>query len=132
MNKKSAFSLLELIFAIVIIGVIASVAIPKFMDTKSDAEAATVKQDINTIVTSTRSYVMVGNEIENFAKILTLNENVWDESIAKTLKLKDDIECLSITVNDNQLVLTVKETSENTLCGKLISLGVKSSSYELN
>ena len=45
---KSAFSLLELIFAIVILGIIASFAVPKLMDTKDSALISTIKRDINT------------------------------------------------------------------------------------
>ena len=51
MNRvKKAFSLIELIFVIVVIGIIASVAIPKLTNIKTFASASVVKQDLNTIV----------------------------------------------------------------------------------
>ena len=43
---KFAFSLLELIFVIVVLGIIASFAIPKFIDTKDSALVSTIKRDI--------------------------------------------------------------------------------------
>lgn len=133
MNKKAAFSLLELIFAIVIIGVIASVAIPKFMDTKADAEAATIKQDINTIVTSVRSYVMVGNSVTTFDKVLTLNKNSWENTDTATTTYKDgDTACVTITLSATQLDVNISADNSGTVCTKIKSLGVESASYELN
>lgn len=133
MNKKSAFSLLELIFAIVIIGVIASVAIPKFMDTKADAKASTIKQDINTTVTTVRSYIMVGNTFSKFDDVLTLNKNSWIDTDKTTMKFVDgESDCITISVSDSQLIVEIAEDNENTICAKLESLGIVDSTYELN
>lgn len=41
--KQNGFTLIELVMVIVILGVLAAVAIPKFVDLKSDAEAAALQ-----------------------------------------------------------------------------------------
>lgn len=46
MKKSEAFTMIELIFAIVIIGILAAVAIPKLAATRDDARTSTVAQNI--------------------------------------------------------------------------------------
>ena len=55
---KKAFTMVEVIFIIAILGILAAVAIPKFMATRSDASEASVKQQIQAIRTSIESEKM--------------------------------------------------------------------------
>jgi len=48
-NFKKAFSMIELVFVIVILGILASVAIPKFAATRTDAEISKARADIASI-----------------------------------------------------------------------------------
>ena len=49
---KKAFTLIELIFVIVIIGLLASVAVPKFMQTKASASSSSAKSVVSSIRTA--------------------------------------------------------------------------------
>ena len=44
--KKSGFSMIELVFVIVILGVLAAVAVPRFVTTRTDAQVAMARSDI--------------------------------------------------------------------------------------
>jgi prepilin-type N-terminal cleavage/methylation domain-containing protein len=55
MNRK-AFTLIELLIVVVIIGILASIAIPKFANTKERAYIASMKSDLRNLVTAEESY----------------------------------------------------------------------------
>ena len=44
--KRSGFSMIELVFVIVILGVLAAVAVPRFVTTRTDAQVAMARSDI--------------------------------------------------------------------------------------
>ncbi len=44
--KRSGFSMIELVFVIVILGVLAAVAVPRFVTTRTDAQVAMLRSDI--------------------------------------------------------------------------------------
>lgn len=131
MRLKKAFSLLELIFVIVVIGVVASVAVPKFMDTKADAQASTIKQDVLTMISSIRSYALVNSEINSFDNILTLNENNWNVESTKAIFKEDDSSCVDIEVSDSTLTVTLNSENSGIICSKIKNLGLSDMSYDL-
>jgi general secretion pathway protein G len=52
MNYSKAFTIIELIFVIVVLGILAGVALPKFADTREQADLAKGRADIATIRTA--------------------------------------------------------------------------------
>jgi prepilin-type N-terminal cleavage/methylation domain-containing protein len=55
MNRRG-FTLIELLIVVVIIGILASVAIPKFSSTKGKAYLATMKSDLKNFASAQESY----------------------------------------------------------------------------
>ena len=53
---RRGFTLIELLIVVVIIGVLAAIAIPKFQSTKGKANAATLKSDLRNLATAQEAY----------------------------------------------------------------------------
>ncbi|HEY7893564.1 MAG TPA: prepilin-type N-terminal cleavage/methylation domain-containing protein [Gemmatimonadaceae bacterium] len=55
-SRASGFTLIELLIVVVIIGILASIAIPKFAATKGRAYTATMKSDLRNLATAEEAY----------------------------------------------------------------------------
>ena len=51
MSKKSGFTLIELLIVVVIVGILASVAIPKFAASREKAFVSTIRSDLKNLAT---------------------------------------------------------------------------------
>ena len=86
--KKNGFSILEIIFVIVILGILASVAIPRFAITTDEAYIARAKSTINNIrsaiITIRSEGILIGNtsflsKLDNLASTTSNdNDNLFD------------------------------------------------------
>ena len=56
MRNSKGFTLIELLIVVVIIGILAAIAIPKFANTKEKAYIAAMKSDLRNLVTAQESY----------------------------------------------------------------------------
>src|SRR5512141_2136336 len=55
-KNRKGFTLIELLIVVVIIGILAAIAIPKFANTKEKAYLATMKADLRNLATYEESY----------------------------------------------------------------------------
>jgi len=55
-RNSKGFTLIELLIVVVIIGILAAIAIPKFANTKEKAYVAAMKSDLRNLVTAEESY----------------------------------------------------------------------------
>ena len=130
---KSAFSLLEIIFVIVIFGIVASFAVPKFMDTKDSAQVTTIKRDVNTAINSIQSYYLLNQKIDKISDTMTISSDNW---LIEDLKISDKNSCLSLEVKTatrglKTIELVVDTKNETKICKKIIDSGVVSKTYQL-
>ncbi len=113
---KAAFSLLEIIIGILIIGLISSFAIPKLMDTKDFANATTLKRDIFSIISSAQSYNLTSPETFNINNAIEINDNIW--TVDSEGNLTDKTQCVKISFNTDEITVS-QQTETSLVCDKL-------------
>ncbi|HWA15998.1 MAG TPA: prepilin-type N-terminal cleavage/methylation domain-containing protein, partial [Gemmatimonadales bacterium] len=62
MLNRKGFTLIELLIVVVIIGILAAIAIPKFANTKQKAIVASLKSDLRNLVTAEEAFFSDQNQ----------------------------------------------------------------------
>ena len=70
---KKGFTLIELLIVVVIIGILAAIAIPKFASTKEKAYIASMKSDLKNLATSEEAYYSDKNTYSTDTTALNFN-----------------------------------------------------------
>jgi prepilin-type N-terminal cleavage/methylation domain-containing protein len=71
MGNRKGFTLIELLIVVVIIGILAAIAIPKFAATKDKAKLASVKTDLRNLMTAEEAYFSDYATYGTFAQLQT-------------------------------------------------------------
>jgi len=64
-SRQSGFTLIELLIVVVIIGILAAIAIPKFSNTKGQAFLAAMRSDLRNLATAEEGYYYSNSAYSN-------------------------------------------------------------------
>ena len=70
-GSRKGFTLIELLIVVVIIGILAAIAIPKFADTKKKAIVTAVKSDLKNLIPSAEAWYSDNNSYTNWTNPTT-------------------------------------------------------------
>ncbi|HEY7893310.1 MAG TPA: prepilin-type N-terminal cleavage/methylation domain-containing protein [Gemmatimonadaceae bacterium] len=83
-NGKKGFTLIELLIVVVIIGILAAIAIPKFASTKEKAYIASMKSDLKNLATSEEAYYSDKNTYSTDTTALNFNTSTGNALVINT------------------------------------------------
>ena len=119
---RKAFTMIELIFVIVILSIIAVVAVPRLAATRDDAEVAKAAMNIRTLIADIGSYYTAQGKF---------SVNISDMSnVLQPIYVKRD-KCLDITALNSANGTISVDLSTSGLCEKVWSLPALESTKEL-
>lgn len=129
---STGFSMMELLFVLVIIGILASLALPRISFSRNNALSVAIQSDIQTIISSTQEYAITNEFMPQNANpqwlvnYLHLSPQRWVVSgdslkIAKNGVPDSQNDCLSIRFNQtNALEILFNRSQNSNLCQNLL------------
>jgi prepilin-type N-terminal cleavage/methylation domain-containing protein len=120
MVNRKGFTLIELLIVVVIIGLLASIAIPKFAATKDKAKMASVKSDIRNTMTAQEAYFADYNTFGDLAQ-LQLNSN-YLLSLGNTGSVVPNVSGYTATISNSTITTGLTQCTVQAGAGAASSL----------
>jgi len=140
---KKAFTLIELIFIIVIIGILLSTAIPRLAGTRDDALISKNSEYIVGIMTEISTYITARGESKNdlsemsfILSILKSEDRVVIDTADKSAEVKigEDTACITIDIDSTsttELLKTVFSIDTSDRVCKMVQSFIREKDYPL-
>ncbi|WP_065840919.1 prepilin-type N-terminal cleavage/methylation domain-containing protein [Campylobacter fetus] len=97
---KKGFTMIELVFVIVILGILAGIAIPRLAATRDDASATKAAMEIKDVITQVAAYYTINGKWAEAAVATTGQEMIKTDGVDITTATKGtNLENLSSTLN---------------------------------
>lgn len=139
---KKAFTMIEIIFVIVIIGILSAIAIPKILSVRDDAIIAKNIEYVMAIITEVSTYIVVKSESENdLRKMSSILETLSKEERVQVdlsnknvmVQIGEDVECIEIGIESNgttDILGTFFTMTTDRIC-HMVQLAIKDKEYPL-
>ena len=121
--KRAGFTMIELIFVIVILGILAAVAIPKLAATRDDANIAKAATEISTVISDLGSYYTAQGSFGTVSQMTNVKLSSDGNLTTDPSYQVNDADCIDFNTTAAALadgnISVSMATSSDALCEKI-------------